>query len=132
MNTKYTNDHEWARIEGDSKNPLVVVGITDYAQGQLGEIVFVEPPEVGRNLKQGEEAAVIESVKAAGEVKSPLSGEVVEVNEELDDSPETVNDEPMGAGWIYKIKPADADKFAAELADLMDDDAYNGLVESLA
>ena len=124
MATKYTDDHEWAREEGD----LVVVGITDYAQEQLGEVVFVEPPDVDRELTKGEDAAVVESVKAAGEVKSPLSGVVTEINESLTDEPEKINDDPDGDGWIYKIKPSNDTDFAS----LMDDDAYNALLESLA
>ena len=124
MATRYTDDHEWAREEGD----LIVVGITDYAQEQLGEVVFVEPPDVDRELTKGEDAAVVESVKAAGEIKSPVSGVVVEINESLSDEPEKINDDPDGDGWIYKIKPADG----AEFASLMDDDAYNSLLESLA
>ena len=124
MATKYTDDHEWAREEGG----LVVVGITNYAQEQLGEVVFVEPPDVDRELTKGEDAAVVESVKAAGEVKSPLSGVVVEINESLADEPEKINDDPDGDGWIYKIKPSNDTDFAS----LMDDDAYNALLESLA
>jgi glycine cleavage system H protein len=111
MATKYTDYHEWAREEGD----IVVVGITDYAQEQLGEVVFVEPPEVDRELAKGEDAAVVESVKAAGEVKSPVSGVVTEINESLADEPEKINDDPDGDGWIYKIKPSDGAEFALTL-----------------
>ncbi len=124
MATRYTDDHEWAREEGD----LVVVGITDYAQQQLGEVVFVEPPDIDRELAKGEDAAVVESVKAAGEIKSPISGVVVEVNELLSDEPEKVNDDPDGDGWIFKIKPTDSSEFAS----LMDDAAYSALIETLA
>jgi glycine cleavage system H protein len=124
MTTRYTDDHEWARQEGD----LVVIGITDYAQEQLGEIVFVEMPEVDSEVGQGDEAVVIESVKAAGEVKSPVGGTVVEVNEALNDAPETINEDPGGEGWIYKVRPADA----AEFDSMMDDAAYKSLVESLS
>ena len=124
MSTKYTEDHEWVRQEGE----LAVVGITDYAQEQLGEIVFVEPPEVDQVLTKGEEVAVIESVKAAGEVKAPISGVVVAVNELLDDEPEKINEAPSGEGWIFKIKPSDS----SEMDELMDDAAYNALLESLA
>ncbi len=124
MTTRYTNDHEWARQQGD----LVVIGITDYAQEQLGEIVFVEMPEVDSEVGQGDEAVVIESVKAAGEVKSPVGGTVVEVNEALNDAPETINEDPGGEGWIYKVRPADA----AEFDSMMDDAAYKSLVESLS
>lgn len=124
MTTKYTEDHEWARQEGE----MLVVGITDYAQEQLGEVVFVELPDIDRSLDQSEEAAVIESVKAAGEIKSPVGGTVVEVNEELNDNPEKINEDPVGDGWVYKIKPADNSEFDS----LMDDAAYNALIESLS
>ena len=124
MSTKYTNDHEWARVEGDA----VVIGISNYAQHQLGDVVYVELPEIGQTLEQGEEASVIESVKAAGEVKSPVSGEVTEVNETLDDAPEQVNEDPEGDGWIFKLKPSDS----SELEGLMNDDAYQALIESLS
>ncbi len=123
MSTRYTDDHEWAREEDN----LVVVGITDYAQQQLGEIVFVEPPEIDRELTKGEDAAVIESVKAAGEVKAPVGGVVVAINELLEDEPEKINEDPSGAGWIFKIKPSDN----SEMANLMDDAAYRSLLESL-
>jgi glycine cleavage system H protein len=123
MTTRYTEDHEWAREEND----LVVVGITDYAQEQLGEVVYVEFPEIDRELGQGEDAAVVESVKAAGEVKSPIGGTVVAVNEALEDAPEKLNEDPAGEGWIYKIRPGDS----SELESLMDDDAYKSLLESL-
>lgn len=124
MSTRYTDDHEWAREEDD----LVVVGITDYAQQQLGEIVFVEPPDLDRELAKGEDAAVIESVKAAGEVKAPVSGIVVAVNESLADAPEKVNEDPDGEGWIFKIKPSDS----SEMTNLMEHAAYSSLLESLA
>ncbi len=124
MSTKYTNDHEWARQEGE----LVVVGITDYAQEQLGEVVFVELPDVGRTVSAGEEAAVVESVKAAGEVKAPLAGEVVEINDALADNPEKVNEDPAGEGWFYKLRPEDPSALDA----LLDDDAYQALLASLA
>lgn len=123
MSKRYTDDHEWCKEE----DGLVVVGVTDYAQQQLGEIVFVEPPELERELAKGEEAAVIESVKAAGEVKSPLGGTVVAVNESLTDAPEKVNEDPDGEGWIFKIKPADS----SQLESLMDEAAYRSLLESL-
>jgi len=124
MTTKYTEDHEWARTEGD----LLVIGITNYAQEQLGEVVFVELPDIDQSLEQRDEAAVIESVKAAGEVKSPVGGTVVEVNEALNDNPEKINEDPSGDGWVYKIKPADSNEFEA----LMDDAAYDALVETLS
>ncbi len=121
---KFTEDHEWARAEGDD---IVVVGITDYAQEQLGELVYVELPEVGGEVSQGDEAAVIESVKAAGEVKSPVSGTIVEVNESLSESPEVVNTDPTGDGWFYKVKMSDP----AELDSLLDEQAYKDLVAQL-
>lgn len=124
MSIKYTNDHEWARQDGD----VVVVGITDYAQQQLGEVVFVELPDIDQEIDQGEESAVVESVKAAGEVKSPVAGTVVEVNEELADNPEKVNEDPAGEGWLFKIRPTDSSQFDA----LLDESAYQSLVESLA
>ena len=123
MTTKYTDDHEWAREEGE----LIVVGITDYAQEQLGEVVFVELPDVDRELGQGEDAAVVESVKAAGEVKSPVGGTVVEVNSALEDAPEKLNEDPAGEGWIYKVRPADSSEFES----LMDEQAYQSLLETL-
>ena len=124
MTTKYTNDHEWAR----SDNDVIVVGITNFAQEQLGEVVFVELPDVDKELSAGDEAAVVESVKAAGEVKAPIDGVVVEVNEDLVDSPEQVNDDPTGSGWFFKMKASNPDQLAA----LMDDDSYQSFVESLA
>ncbi len=128
MTTNYTEDHEWVRaVDG-----LYVVGITDYAQEQLGEIVYVELPEADAAVRQGEEAAVVESVKAAGEVKSPLSGTVVERNERLADAPELVNDQPEGDGWFYKMRVDDADQLAGELKSMMDADAYQKFVAALA
>ena len=120
---KYTKDHEWVRIEGDT----VVVGITDYAQSQLGDVVYVELPEVGRRVQKGKEAAVVESVKAASEVFAPLSGEVVAVNSELSGEPGRINSDPMGEGWFMKLRIANA----KEMDDLMDETAYNGFVEGL-
>ena len=117
---RYTDDHEWARLEGDS----VTVGITEFAQDQLGELVFVELPTVGAVVTQGDGAAVIESVKAAGEVKSPVGGTIMEINESLVDTPEKVNDDPMGEGWIYKVAIADQ----TEWESLMDEAAYAALV----
>ena len=117
---RYTDDHEWARLEGDT----VTVGITEFAQDQLGELVFVELPTVGAVVTQGDEAAVIESVKAAGEVKSPVGGTIMEINESLVDTPEKVNDDPMGEGWIYKVAIADQ----TEWESLMDEAAYATLV----
>ena len=117
---RYTDDHEWARLEGHT----VTVGITAFAQDQLGELVFVELPTLGRAVAQGDEAAVVESVKAAGEVKSPVGGTIMEINESLVDTPEKVNDDPMGEGWIYKVAITDP----TEWESLMDEVAYAGLV----
>ena len=119
----FTEDHEWVRIEEDD----AVVGITDYAQDQLGELVFVELPEVGAELDQGDEGAVIESVKAAGELKIPVSGTVTEVNEALVDEPGQINADPLGDGWFFRIQVRDA----SELDGLMDEDAYQEYIESL-
>jgi glycine cleavage system H protein len=106
---KYANTHEWVRIEGD----LVVTGISDHAQDALGDLVYVEAPEVGRQLEAGEQAGVVESVKTASDIHAPVTGVVVEINENLEDDPDFVNDDPYGKGWIYKIKPdnmADVEK----------------------
>jgi glycine cleavage system H protein len=124
MTTRYTKDHEYIRVEGD----VGTVGITDYAQSQLGDVVFVELPDLGKTVKKGGEAAVVESVKAASEVYAPVSGEVVAVNEKLPDSPATVNDDPAGAGWFMKIRLSDK----AELDGLMSEAEYKTFLESLA
>lgn len=111
--TRFTKDHEYVRLEGD----VAVVGITDYAQAQLGDVVFVELPEVGKAFVQGKEAAVVESVKAASDVYAPVSGEVVAVNDKLPDAPGTVNEAPMTDGWFMKLKltnPAELDKLMSE------------------
>ncbi|MBD3849011.1 glycine cleavage system H protein [Bosea sp. OAE752] len=121
--TRYTKDHEYIRIEGDTGT----VGISDYAQSQLGDVVFVELPTVGKALSKGGEAAVVESVKAASEVYAPVSGEVVEVNGELEAAPGTVNEDPAGKGWFLKIKLTDA----AELDALMSEDEYQNYVKTL-
>jgi len=121
---RYTNDHEWARLE----DHLVTVGITDYAQDQLGELVYVELPAVGTAVNQGDDAAVIESVKAAGDVKSPVTGKIVEINESLNDSPESVNDDPTGNGWFYKIEIGDS----SELENLLSEAEYNALIAELS
>lgn len=118
---KYTEDHEWVRRENDGS---VTIGITDHAQEQLGDIVFVELPAVGKHLAAGEEAVVIESVKAAAEINMPVSGEVLAVNEALNDVPETVNRDPLEAGWFLKIRPDSLD----DLAGLLDLAAYEKLV----
>lgn len=114
---KYAESHEWVRDNGDG---TVTVGITDHAQGQLGDIVFVELPEADRAVAAGEEFAVIESVKAASDIYSPVSGTVIEANEALEDAPETVNEDAYGAGWLIKVKVEDA----SELEKLLDADAY--------
>ena len=119
---KFTEDHEWVLVEGDN----ATVGITDHAQDQLGDIVFVELPEVGKELSKGDEAAVVESVKAASEIYAPVSGAITAVNEVLSDAPETVNGDAMGAGWFFKISVADA----SELEEMMDKAAYESFVES--
>lgn len=121
--TRYTKDHEYIRIEGDTGT----VGISDYAQGQLGDVVFVELPEIGKALSKGGEAAVVESVKAASEVYAPVSGEVVAVNGELESAPGTVNEDPAGKGWFLKIKITDA----AELDGLMNEAEYQNYVKTL-
>jgi glycine cleavage system H protein len=113
---RYTKDHEWIRVDGD----VAVVGITDFAQEQLGDIVYVELPEIGRKLEKGEEAGVVESVKAASEVYAPVSGEVSAINAALTDDPARVNKDAAGEGWFYKLKLADP----KELDALMDEAAY--------
>lgn len=118
---RFTRDHEWIRLDGD----LAVVGITDYAQSQLGDVVYVELPEIGRQVEQGKEAAVVESVKAASEVYAPLSGEIVEVNDALVADPAKVNADPMGEGWFLKLRLADP----KELEGLLDEDAYQKFIE---
>ncbi|WP_420104070.1 glycine cleavage system protein GcvH [Bosea sp. (in: a-proteobacteria)] len=121
--TRYTKDHEYIRIEGETGT----VGISDYAQSQLGDVVFVELPEIGKALSKGGEAAVVESVKAASEVYAPVSGEVVEVNSELEAAPGTVNEDPAGKGWFLKIKLTDA----AELDGLMSEAEYHDYLKTL-
>jgi len=116
MTTKYSEDHEWITVEGNTGT----VGITDFAQQQLGDVVFVELPEVGAQLSQGDNSGVVESVKAASEIYSPVSGEIVEANSLLEDAPDTVNSDPTGDGWFFKIKLSDA----SELDGLMDETAY--------
>ena len=123
MTTRYSRDHEWIRLEGD----IAVIGITDYAQEQLGDVVYVELPEVGRTLAKGAEAAVVESVKAASEVFAPVAGEVVEVNVALGDEPAMVNTAPEDAGWFLKLKVADK----SEVEALMDADACKAFLETI-
>ncbi len=123
MTVKYTKDHEWIRVEGDTGT----VGISDYAQQQLGDVVFVELPEAGRKLQAGKEAAVVESVKAASEIYAPVDGEVIESNQALADDPSLVNRDPQGEGWFLKMRIADA----GALAGLMDEAAYQSYIEGL-
>ena len=117
---RFTKDHEWVRLDGD----LAAIGITDFAQSQLGDVVYVELPEVGRWLEQGKTAAVVESVKAASDVFAPVSGEVAEVNEALAADPAKINADPMGEGWFLKLRIADP----TELEALMDEAAYQRFV----
>ena len=121
MTTKYSEDHEWITVEGNTGT----VGITDFAQQQLGDVVFVELPEVGTQLRQGDNSGVVESVKAASEIYSPVSGEIVEANSLLEDAPDTVNSDPTGDGWFFKIKLSDA----LELDGLMDETAYKAFAD---
>ena len=120
---KFSDEHEWIDIEGD----VGTVGITNYAQEQLGDIVFVELPEAGKTLAKGDEVAVIESVKAASEIFAPVTGEIVEANDALTDDPSLVNSDAQGAGWFFKIKITDT----SELDELMDEAAYKSFVDSL-
>lgn len=120
---KFTAEHEWARLEGD----VVTIGITDYAQDQLGELVYIELPEAGADISAGQEVVVIESVKAAGDIKSPVNGTIIEVNEALSGEPEKVNEDPTGEGWIYRVQVSSA----ADLDSLMDESAYQDLVSNL-
>ncbi len=117
---KYTKDHEWAKIEGD----IAVIGITDYAQGELGDIMYVELPAVGTVVEQGNSFGSIEAVKAASDLFAPLSGEIVEVNENLNDEPEAVNSDPYGEGWIVKIKMNNTEEVDA----LLSEEEYSKLV----
>ncbi|MFM7349275.1 MAG: glycine cleavage system protein GcvH [Erythrobacter sp.] len=119
----YTDEHEWIEVDGD----VATVGITDYAQGQLGDIVFVELPEVGAMIEQGKDAAVVESVKAASDVYAPITGEITEVNPALEEDPSLVNTAPEDGGWFFKMTIADP----GELDKLMDEDGYKAFVESL-
>jgi len=124
MTTRYTKDHEWIRLDGD----IAIVGITEHAQSQLGDVVFVELPDVGKQVAAGDEAAVVESVKAASEVYAPAAGEVVAVNNTLADAPATVNEDAEGKGWFLKLKLADA----AELEKLMTAQQYKDYVATLS
>ena len=122
---KYLDSHEWARVESDG---TVTIGISDHAQDALGDLVFVEVPEIGKALAKGGAAAVVESVKAASDVYSPVSGEVIAANESLSSAPELVNQDPYGQGWLFKVKPSNR----AELAQLLDAKAYEKVLESEA
>jgi len=123
MSMYFTEDHEWVRVEGDT----ATIGITQYAAEQLGDVVFVELPEIGKVVAKGSEAAVVESVKAAGEINAPVSGTVSAVNGALEDAPQTVNEAPEGDGWIVKMTVTDK----GELESLMDEAAYKAFVATL-
>jgi len=120
---RFSKDHEWVKVDGD----VATIGITPYAQEQLGDVVFVELPDVGKQVTKGKELAVVESVKAASEVYAPLTGEVVEVNSALTDAPATVNEDALGKGWFAKVKLSNK----GELGELMDEAAYKTYVEGL-
>jgi len=122
---KYSKSHEWARLE---ENGMVTVGITDFAQDSLGDIVYVELPEVGAQIESGEEAGVVESVKAASDTYAPVAGTVVEVNSELEDEPERVNQDAFGDGWFYRLEPHDVE----DLGELMDAENYIEMCENEA
>ena len=122
MSIKFSEDHEWIQSQGDD---LVVIGITDFAQEQLGDLVYVELPEVGDECSRGENISVIESVKAASDLVAPVSGTIVEVNSRLEDEPELVTEDSMGEGWFIKVKLSSPE----ELDELMDEGAYNAFIE---
>ena len=122
MSIKYSEDHEWVELKGDDQ---VVIGITDFAQEQLGDLVYVELPEVGDESSRGENISVIESVKAASDLVAPVSGMIIEVNSRLEDEPELVTEDSMGEGWFIKVKLSNT----SELDDLMDESAYNSFIE---
>jgi glycine cleavage system H protein len=124
-NLKFLESHEWARVESDG---TITIGISDHAQSALGDLVFVEVPEIGKALSKGGAAAVVESVKAASDVYSPVSGEVIAANDSLGSAPELVNQDPYGQGWLFKIKPTNK----AELDQLLDSKAYEKVVEAEA
>jgi len=129
-NAKYTKDHEWVRLEegGEETEKIGIVGITDFAQEQLGDIVFVELPEVGISVQKGDEAATIESVKAASEFFSPVSGKVININNAIIDDPGLINSDPREVGWFFSLELADP----SELENLMDEAAYESFVSSLS
>jgi len=122
-NLKFASTHEWALI---ADNDLVTVGISDHAQEALGDVVYVEMPDVGQTVEAGSEAGVVESVKAASDIYAPVSGEIVEINESLQDAPEKVNESPYGEGWFYKIQPTDL----TEMDQLLDAAGYEEVCES--
>ena len=124
MTMRYSKDHEYVRLEGET----ATVGITDYAQEQLGDVVFVELPEIGKTFAKGDDAAVVESVKAASEVYAPLAGDVVAINPELEGAPGTINEDPTGKGWFFKMKLADA----ADFETLMSESDYQDFLKSIA
>ncbi|MAT88012.1 MAG: glycine cleavage system protein H [Aestuariivita sp.] len=117
---KFTEEHEWLRIEDD----LIVVGITEHASTQLGDIVFVELPDEGQTVSKDDETAVIESVKAASDILAPIDGEIIEVNQAIIDEPSKINEDPLGVGWFFKIKPDDL----SQMDDYMDESSYNKLI----
>jgi len=120
---KFTKDHEWAKVEGD----IAVIGITDYAQKELGDVVYVELPPVGETFSQGDACSNIESVKAVSDIYAPVSGEIIEVNEALEDKPEIVNKDPYGDGWLFKLKMENPD----ELEELMNAEAYDEYLQGI-
>lgn len=122
MTVKYTKDHEWVRLDG----AVATIGISTHAAEQLGDVVFVELPAVGKTFKKGDDMAVVESVKAASDVYAPISGEVVEINQAIVDDPAKVNADPQGAAWFVKLKPSNA----AEAGELMDEAAYKSFADS--
>jgi glycine cleavage system H protein len=121
--TRYTEEHLWVRLDD---HDMVVVGISEHAQEQLGDIVYVELPDVGREVAAGEEIALIESVKTTSDILAPVSGEILEINETLSDTPEIMNESPLDDGWLKRIEPSDID----EIEDLMDEDAYQEFVDA--
>ncbi len=122
MGTKYSTDHEWVELKEEDE---VVIGITDFAQEQLGDLVYIELPSIGDEIACGDNISVIESVKAASDLIAPVSGKVVDVNNQLEDEPELVSEDPMGEGWFIKVKLSDI----SELDDLMDESAYQAFIE---
>ena len=125
ISARFSEDHVWVAIDDDG---VATVGISDYAQEQLGDIVYVQLPDIGRDVVQGEDAVMIESVKTTGEVKCPIGGRVIEINDALAEAPEKVNEAALDEGWLFKIEPADE----AEYEDLMDSDDYDDFISSLS